>query len=194
MPCSYSYLQENFYNWFDGEVSITVVLKVSVNKVEASSPSKTFFFCFRKYAGFFSRFTCLQKKYVFMYYAHVKWLHPIKWRSLYEDRPTATMQELLLKTYTSSAWRKRSLEGNCHCIVYGTGLQHSQALADLPQKRWRRHRTNRNNQSNHRHLRRRCNWMTLTRVLYGGPSTACTPWRRFCRPLITWEQDSSPTR
>ena len=27
---------------------------------------------------------------------------------------TATMQELLLKTCTSSAWRKRSLEGNCH--------------------------------------------------------------------------------
>ena len=25
------------------------------------------------------------------------------------------------------------------------------------------------------HVRRKCNWMTLTRVLYGGPSPACTP-------------------
>ena len=39
-----------------------------------------------------------------MYYAHVKRLHSVKWRGLYGD--TATMQELLLKTYTSSAWRK----------------------------------------------------------------------------------------
>ena len=30
------------------------------------------------------------------------------------------------------------------------------------------------NQSNHRHLRRKCHWMTLTRVLFGGPSPACT--------------------
>ena len=128
-----------------------------------------------------------------MYYAHVKWLHSIKWRSSYEN--TATMQELLLKTCTRSAWRKRSLEGNCYCIVYGTGLQHSQALADLPprklRKRRRRHRTNRDNQSNHRHLRRKCNWISLTRVLYGGPSTAGTPWRKFCRPLITSEQSSN---
>ena len=27
--------------------------------------------------------------------------------------------------------------------------------------------------------------MTLSRVLYGGPSPTCTPWRRFCQPLIT---------
>ena len=50
---------------------------------------------------------------------------------------------------------EKSLEGNCHCIVYGTELQHSQALADLLLrklwKRRRRHRTNSNNQSNHRH-------------------------------------------
>ena len=60
-----------------------------------------------------------------------------------------------------------------------TGLQHSLALADLPLrklwKRRRRHMTSNNNQSNHRHLRRKCHWMTLTRVLYGGPSPACTP-------------------
>ena len=90
---------------------------------------------------------------------------------------------------------KISLEENCHFIVYGTGLQHSQALADLPLrklwKRRRRHRTNSNNQSNHRHLRRKCHWMTLTRVLYGWPLTACTPWRRFCGPLITSEQSSN---
>ena len=42
-------------------------------------------------------------------------------------------------------------------------------------KRSRRHRTSSNSQSNHRHLRRKCHWMTFTRVLYGGPSPACTP-------------------
>ena len=124
-----------------------------------------------------------------MYYAHVKRLYSVKWRGL------ATMQELLSKTCTSSAWRKRSLEWNCHWIVYGTGLQHSLPLADLPLrklwKRSRRHKTSSNSQSNHRHLRRKCHWMTLTRVLYGGPSPACTPWRRFCQPLITSEQSSN---
>ena len=39
-----------------------------------------------------------RKKHVLMYYAHAKPLHSVKWRSLYGD--TATMQELLLKTYT----------------------------------------------------------------------------------------------
>ena len=53
MPCSYSYLQDNFYKRSDGAVSKTVVFKESDNKVEGSSPSKTFFlffifFCFRK--------------------------------------------------------------------------------------------------------------------------------------------------
>ena len=51
MPCAYSYLQENFYNRFDGAVSITVIL-VSITvilkkidtKVEGSNPSKIFFF------------------------------------------------------------------------------------------------------------------------------------------------------
>ena len=113
---------------------------------------------------------------VLVYCAHIKRLHSVKWLGLYGD--TATMQELLLKTCTSSAWRKRSLEWNCYWIVYGTGLQQSLALADLPlRKLWkrRRHKTSSNNQSNHRHLRRKCHWMTLTRVLYGGPSPACTP-------------------
>ena len=70
MPCSYSYLQVNFCKRFDGAVSITVVLKESENKVKGSrpwlrvrDPVKLFFiFCFRKEAGNFSRFTCLQKK------------------------------------------------------------------------------------------------------------------------------------
>ena len=43
MPCIYSYLQDNFYNRFDGAVSKTVVLNEIDNKVESSSPSKTFF-------------------------------------------------------------------------------------------------------------------------------------------------------
>ena len=46
MPCTYSYLQDIFYNRFDGAVSITVVLKEFDNKVEGSSPSKTFFYFF----------------------------------------------------------------------------------------------------------------------------------------------------
>ena len=46
LPCSYSYLQDDFYKRFDGAVSITVVLKESDNRVEGSSPIKTFFFFF----------------------------------------------------------------------------------------------------------------------------------------------------
>ena len=44
MLCTYSYLQENVYKRFDGAVSITVVLKEFDNKVEGSSPRKTFFY------------------------------------------------------------------------------------------------------------------------------------------------------
>ena len=69
MTCSYSYLQVNFNKRFDGAVSITVVLKESEIKVESlrprlrvRTPVKLFYFCFRKEAGNFSRFTCLQKK------------------------------------------------------------------------------------------------------------------------------------
>ena len=83
---------------FDGAVSIMVVHKESNNKVEGSSPSNTFFFFF------FFFFLLLQickkcfviymfaekKQYILMCYAHVKRLHSVKWRSLYED--TATMQ------------------------------------------------------------------------------------------------------
>ena len=72
MPCSYSYLQVNFYKRFDGAVSITVVLNESENKVEGLSPRlrvrapvKLFFyflfFAFAKKQEL-SRFTCLQKK------------------------------------------------------------------------------------------------------------------------------------
>ena len=90
MPCNYSYLQDNFYKRFDGAVSKTVVLKEFDNKVEGLSPIKNFF-CFRKDAGFFfcDLHVC-RKKHVLMYYALVKRLHSVKWRSLYED--TAMMQ------------------------------------------------------------------------------------------------------
>ena len=60
MPCSYPYLQENFYNVFDGAVSITVVLKEYENKVEGSSPSN--FFLLSQRCRKVSRFTYLQKK------------------------------------------------------------------------------------------------------------------------------------
>ena len=93
MPCNYSYLQENFYNRFDGAVSITVVLKESENKVVGSSPSKSFFYfisfffffsflvCFRKYIyrKFFVIYKFAEKKNILMYYAHVKRLHSVKW-------------------------------------------------------------------------------------------------------------------
>ena len=116
MSCSYAYLQVKFNKRFDGAVSITVVLKDFENKFEGLSPRlrvrtpvKPFlFFAFAKKQENFSRFTCLQKKHVLMYFAHVKRLHSVKWRSLYGE--TATMQELLLKMCKSSAWRKRSLE------------------------------------------------------------------------------------
>ena len=46
----------NFYNRFDGAVSITVVLKESEKKVEGSSLSKTFllFFAFAKMQEIFA--------------------------------------------------------------------------------------------------------------------------------------------
>ena len=97
------------------------------------------FFAFAKKQEFFAIYMFAEKKHVLMYYAHVKRLHSVKWRGLYWD--TATMQELLLKTCTSSAWKKRNLEWNCHWIVYGTGLQYSLALADLTlRKLWKRSR------------------------------------------------------
>ena len=84
MPCEYSYLQVNFYKRFDGAVSITAVLKESKNKVEGSSPSKTFFyflfFALAKKQEIFRDLHVCRKKHVLMYYAHVKRLHLVKWR------------------------------------------------------------------------------------------------------------------
>ena len=121
--CNYSYLQVNVYKRFDGAVSNTVVLKESENKVEGLSPRlgvrvsvKPFFyylfFAFAMKEETFRNPHVCRKKHVLMYYAQVKRLNSVKWRGLYGD--TAKMQELLLKTCTSSAWRKRSLERNCH--------------------------------------------------------------------------------
>ena len=104
MPCNYSYLQDNFYKRFDGAVSKTVLLKKIDNKVEGSSPNKTFLFAFAKMQDFFCDLHVCRKSIFLMYYAHVKRLHSVKWRSFYGD--TATMQELLLKTCTSSARSK----------------------------------------------------------------------------------------
>ena len=119
MPCNYSYLQVKFYKRFAGAVSITVVLKESENKVDGSrsrlrvrDPVTLFFnflfFAFAKKQEIFRDLHICRKKHVLMYYAHLKRLHSVKGRGLYGD--TATMHELLLKTCTSSAWRKRSLE------------------------------------------------------------------------------------
>ena len=72
MPCNYSYLQVNFNKRFDGAVSITVVLKESENKVEGSSPSKTFFyfsfFAFAKKQEIFRDLHVCRKKHVLIYY------------------------------------------------------------------------------------------------------------------------------
>ena len=104
------------YNQFDGAVSITVVLRETDNKVEGSSPSKTFFIFFILFIYFLLLQICRKffmsymfaKKTCLMSYARVKRLHSVKWRSLYGD--TAMMQELLLKMCTSSALgRKLSL-------------------------------------------------------------------------------------
>ena len=93
MPCSYSYYQVNFFKRFDGTVSITVVLKESENKIEGSSPRlrvrtpvKHFFlfFVFEKMQENFRDLHVRRKKHVLVYYAHVKRLHSVKWRSLYD--------------------------------------------------------------------------------------------------------------
>ena len=55
-----------------------------------------------------------------------------------------------------------------------TGVSRSTAQKILEENKNLRHRTSSNSQCNHRHLRRKCHWMTLTRVLYGEPSPACT--------------------
>ena len=73
-------------------------------------------------------------------------------------------------------------------------------LADLPlRKVWkwrRRHMTSSNNQSNHRHQRRKCNWMTLTRVFYGDHRQhVLNPWQHQNRAQtaywLHWQQGSS---
>ena len=69
--------------------------------------------------------------------------------------------------------RKLSLNRVWNRTAAPTGV--SRSTSQKLWKRRRRHRTSSNNQSNHRNLRRKCHWMTLTRVLYGGPSPACTP-------------------
>ena len=101
----------NFYKRFDGAVSITAVLKEFENKVEGSSPSKTFFLLFillsQRSRKFFAIYMFAEKA-CFDILCTCKQLHSVKWRGVYGD--TATMHELLLKTCTSSAWRKISLE------------------------------------------------------------------------------------
>ena len=78
MPWTYTYLQDNFCNRFDGAVSTTVVLKELDNRVEGSSPSKTtffFFFAFANMQGISRNLHVCRKKHVLVYYAHVKRLH-----------------------------------------------------------------------------------------------------------------------
>ena len=163
-------------------------------QVKGSSPSKTFLFTFyfllSQGRKDFSWFTCLKKENAcFDVLCTITRLHSVKWRSLFGE--TATMQELLLKTCTSSAWRNEVRNETVTESCMGKECRTLSALADQPLrklwKRRRRRRTSSNSQGNHRHLRQKCHWMTLTRVLYGGPSPACTPWKRFCQHLMTSE-------
>ena len=90
MPRNYSHLQDNFYKRFDGAVSKTVLLKEFENKVFLT---KLFFFGFHKDAGFFFViYMFAEKKHVLMYYAHVKRLHSVKWRSLSGDTDASGMK------------------------------------------------------------------------------------------------------
>ena len=54
-----------FYNIFYGAVSITVVLRETDNKVEGSSPSKTFFFYLIFFFNFFFFFAFANKQEIF---------------------------------------------------------------------------------------------------------------------------------
>ena len=102
-------LTRELYNRFDGAVSKTVVPRETDNKVEGSSPIKFFFiFLLSQTCRKFFVIYMFAEKACLMSYAHVKRLHSVKWRS-FMLVDTATMQELLLKTCTSSAWKKRSL-------------------------------------------------------------------------------------
>ena len=154
-----------FYNRFDGAVSKTVALEELDIKVEGSNPSKTFFFCFRKYAGNFSRFTYLQKKHVLMDYAHVKRLHSVKLRSLYRD--TAIIEKVdKFGMEEKKSGRKRSLHRVWDRTAALTGVSRSTAQKIVEEKK-KAQDEQQQPKSNHRHLRRKCNRMTLTRVLYG---------------------------
>ena len=115
-------------------------------------------------------------KHVLMYNAHVKRLHSVKWRGLYGG--TATMQEPLLKRVQvlhggKEVWNETVTESCMRQDCSTHWCFRSTAQKSVEKKT--RHMTSSNSQSNHRHLRRKCHWMTLTRVLFGGSSPACTP-------------------
>ena len=84
-----------------------------------------------------------RKKQVLMYNAHVKGLHSVKWRSLYDSR---TIIENVYKFCMKKSGRKLSLNRVWDRTATLTGVSRSTAH----------------------------HWVTLTRVLYGGPSPKCT--------------------
>ena len=114
MSCSCSYLQVNFYKRFDGAVSITVVLKESETmlKVGVRAAVKPFFIFYfllsQRSRKFFAIYMFAEKSmFFFMFYAHVKRLHSVKWRGLYGD--TATIENV----YKFCMEEKKS-EIKCH--------------------------------------------------------------------------------
>ena len=98
--------------------------------------------------------------------AKLVWRYSDDARAIIENMHKFCMEE-------KESGRKLSLHRVLDRTAALTGV--SRSTAQTLWKRRRKHRTNSNNQSNHRHLCGKCNWITLTRVLYGGPSTACTP-------------------
>ena len=171
----YSYLQENFYKRFDGAVSITVVLKESEYKVEGLSPRlrvrdpvKLFFyflfFAFAKKQEMLSDVHVCRKKQTFF-------------------DVLCTCKALSLSKMARLVWRYSDGAGAIIENVYKFCMEKNKSGMKLSLNRvWDRTAPS---------LRRKCHWMTLTRVMYGGPSSACTPLRRFCQPLIASEQSSN---
>ena len=120
-------------------------------------------------------------------------LHSVKWRACMEIQRRCRSyywKRVQVLSGGKEVWNETVTES---CM--GQDCMTLSALADQQlRKLWKRRRRNRtssNRQCNHHHLHRKCHCMTLTRVLYGGQSQACTTCIRFCQPLITSEQSSN---
>ena len=130
-----------------------------------------YFFCFRKEAGNFFAINMFSEKKCFDVLCKCK-MARLVWR--YSDDAGAIIENVdKLCMVEKKSGMNLSLIRVWDRTAALTGV--SRSTTRKLWKRRRRQMTSSNNQSNHRHLRRKCHWMTLTRVLYGVPSPACTP-------------------